>query len=680
MRRLLLLLTLILAMLLSSCSRENGKGGLSVLVDYFSSDVRELEAQVSLLRAQTAQLPEQFPDQQTNRLGYHSRTTNLNTVGDASLPDTRYIRIDLGSKQRIDSVVLVPVDYTLGADTGAGYGFPVRWRMEVSDDPSFEDPRLLKDQTDADFPNPLRFPVVVSRDGGVETRYIRLIATSLWSSNGRSLLAMGEIMVLQGGRNLAAALPPEQLKASDSDEAPPAWGLANLVDGQSVIGLPQGNAESPTRGFQSLPEGEENGQRWVMVDLGKDLPLHEIRLLPARTPEFPSRRGFGFPQRFRVEMATSADETLSTPIQIHDVTRRDTQNPRENPVSIPVPGTPVRFVRITATRLAPRADDSAFALSEVQLFSGGENVALRASVSAQNSLENTEWGKSFLTDGFTSQRNVMPWPDYVSGLSRRRELERDISDLTAQRRDITDRVLRKTVAWLAGIAVVAAFAFFLNHQRSKRTRRRELAALRRRLAQDIHDEIGSGLGTISLLSQMGSGEGEYSARAREEFGEISRLSTVVTESLRDIVWFIRPDSRTVGDLAQRLKETAASMLAGVEHTFVSGGPALECSLPLEPKRQVLLFFKEAMHNIQRHSHANRAAVEIGGDDKYFRLSIEDNGSGFNPAEPRSGAGVTGMKQRAKSLGGRLSITTAPGQGVKLLLEVPWKGPRKLASH
>jgi signal transduction histidine kinase len=682
MRRLLLLLIVTGTAMLASCSRENGEGGLSVLVDYFSSDVRELEGRITALRRQTESLPELFPNQQTSRLGYHSRTSNLNApFRDPLRPDTRSILLDLGAKQRFDSVVLVPVDYNIGADTGAGYGFPVRFRVEVSDDVGFEgELRELADYTGADFPNPRRFPVVIQPvSGPVEARYVRLTATSLWSSNGRALLALSEIMVLQGGRNLAAGLPVEQLKASDSDEAPPTWGLENLVDGQSVLGLPQGNEAAPTRGFQSLPDLKYDTSRWVMVDLGRDVPVHEIRLLPANTPEFPARRGFGFPLRFRIDMAPAVDEIMATPILAADVTRRDIQSPRENPVSIPVAGTPVRFIRITATRLAPRADDFAFALSEIQIFSGGENVALGASVSAQNSLENTEWGRAFLTDGYTSQRQALPWPEHVTGLARRRDMERSIRELQQQRRGITERVLRNTVSWLAAIAVIALIAFLVHGQRSRRARRRELAALRRRLAQDIHDEIGSGLGTISLLSQMGSADEEYTERARAEFGEIASLSTAVTESLRDIVWFIRPESRTLGDLAQRLKETAASMLAGIQHTFTAGG-TLQRDLPLEPKRQVLLFFKEAMHNIQRHSRATGAAIEIGGDEKHFRLTVQDNGRGFDISEPRSGAGVTGMKERAKTLGGRLTITTSPGGGVKLHLEVPWKAPRRLPAR
>lgn len=673
--------TLLLLFSAGGCSQQNGEGpgGITVLTDYFSSEIRELDDIIAAKRRETTSLPDLFPNQQSDRIGYHSKPSDPNAPRPASRPDTRTIRVDLGSRQRIDSVVLVPADYAIGPETGAGYGFPVRFRVEVSDDPGFEEElRVLADHTGEDFPNPRRFPVVIPAEN-VETRYVRLTATGLWTSGGRSLLALGELMVLQGGRNLAAGLPTDAVRATDSDEAPPTWGRGNLVDGQSVIGSAQGNTPAETRGFQSLPEKKADAGSWVMVDLGREVPLHEIRLLPARSGEFPARRGFGFPLRYKVEIAPEADAAFSQPVVVDDHSRYDMLNPRENPVSIRVPGTPARYVKVTATRLGARLDDYLLALSELQVFSGGENVAAGASVSAQNSLENTEWSTKFLTDGQTSQRVILPWPDYVSGLEKRRLLEAEVRGLTARRRGVTDRVLRTTVQWSSLVIGAAVLATLFALWRSRRARRRELAALRRRLAQDIHDEIGSGLGTISLLSQMGHGNDSHTEDAREEFGEIHRLSRAVTESLRDIVWFIRPDSRTVGDLAQRLKETTASMLAGIPHEFTADSPALSRELPLEPKRQVLLFFKEALHNILRHSAATKAEVRVTGDDKYFRLLIRDYGCGFDPASPRSGAGLTGMKQRAKSLGGRLSIETSPGCGTSLTLEVPWRSPRKSAA-
>lgn len=690
-RRFARILPLCLILLAPGCSLQSGEGGgFRMVTDYFSSEVHELDQSIAELRRELMPLPDLFPNQQTNRIGYHSRPTDANAPRNPDKPDTRSIRIDLGSRQPIDYVVLVPADFSTGPESGAGYGFPVRWRVEVSDDGGFEEEhRVLADHTGEDFPNPRRYPVVIPA-GGLETRYVRLTATALWTAEGRSLLALGELMVLQGGRNLVAGIPPAGLPPDairttasgvpDSDESAPTWQRSNLVDGQSSIGAPHGIEESVTGGWQSLPEKSQDATSWVMLDLGRELPLHEIRLVPAFSTEFPARRGFGFPRRFKVEIAPESDAGFAPGVTVLPLTPYDMPNPRENPVSFRVQGTPARYVRITAARLSERFDDYLFALSEIQVFSGGENVAAGVSVSAQNSLENTEWSTHFLTDGYTSRRNVLPWQDYVTGLQKRRTLEAEIRDLQATRRSVTERVLRTTVQWSSIIIGAAILVTLIHIWRSRRARRRDFSALRRRLAQDIHDEIGSGLGTISLLSQMGGGNAAHPGETREEFSEIHRLSRTVTESLRDIVWFIRPETRTVGDLAQRLRETTDSMLAGIPHEFTADGPSLERELPLDHKRQVLLFFKEALHNVQRHSGATRAEITITGDAKNFCVTIHDNGCGFDPAAPGSGAGMTGMKQRAKTLGGRLTIASAPGSGTTLTMEVPWRSARKSAAR
>ena len=198
-----------------------------------------------------------------------------------------------------------------------------------------------------------------------------------------------------------------------------------------------------------------------------------------------------------------------------------------------------------------------------------------------------------------------------------------------------------------------------------------MEALRQRIARDVHDEIGSGLGTIALLSQMAGSKTSHPEEARQDFSEIHHLSREITESLRDIVWLIRPETRTLGDLAQRLRETAASMLAAVPHEF-SVDPAVQGrELPLEFKRQVLLIFKEALHNLMRHARAHHAVVKIGGTAVDFILELADDGLGFDPVLPVSGAGLTGMKQRAATLGGHLDLNAAPGTGTQLRLAVPW---------
>ena len=276
-----------------------------------------------------------------------------------------------------------------------------------------------------------------------------------------------------------------------------------------------------------------------------------------------------------------------------------------------------------------------------------------------------------MTDGFTSQRQVAAWPAYLDGLEQRRQKEVRLAALPELRQDLTRRIIARITAWVLGIACLSALAIGWALRRNHRERRRELEALRQRIARDVHDEIGSGLGTIALLSQMAGAKQSHPEEARQDFSEINHLSREVTESLRDIVWLIRPGTRTLGDLAQRLRETAASMLAAVPHEFTVDPAVQGRALPLEFKRQVLLVFKEALHNLMRHASAGRAVVKVGGDATQFTLELEDDGRGFDPAAPVSGAGLTGMKQRAATLGGRLDIESRAGGGTRLKLAVPW---------
>ncbi|HEX2748806.1 MAG TPA: discoidin domain-containing protein, partial [Verrucomicrobiales bacterium] len=407
------LLTVCLLLLAGACSQQDGdSGGLQTLTDYFSSEVKELTEQINEQRKEFDPLPDiPYNLQQTDRIGFRTKPVDAK---DADKPFRPSVLLDLGSKQMIDSVVLVPAD----AGFGAGFGFPVRFRVEVSEDLAIdEDLKMLVD-SDEDVPNPRNYPVVITPPKPaehLEARYVRITATRPWNGGGQAVFALGEILVLQGGRNLAAGLSADNIKVTnygveDSLETPPSWGRANLVDGQSVIGLPEGRQRSTHAGYQSLPEKQPESTRWVKIDLGRDAPLNEIRVFPARSKEFPSRLSFGFPGRFRVEIASDADPGFSQPVVVADNFGIPIPDPLENPVSIRVPGTLARYVKFTASNLDESFKVYLLALSEMQVFSGGENIALGASVIAQNSRENDEWSTKYLTDGFTSRRNILPWP------------------------------------------------------------------------------------------------------------------------------------------------------------------------------------------------------------------------------------------------------------------------------
>ena len=154
---------------------------------------------------------------------------------------------------------------------------------------------------------------------------------------------------------------PRKLVALDADLARLRAQLANLPE-------PPDNPPSPTNGYHSGIEPTADVVKWVQVDLGRIVPIDEIRLIPARPVDFPDTPGFGFPARFRVEVSDDPDFDDTEPLANN--TDTDVANPGDDWWVIRSQGRTGRYVRVTATRLWPRRDDYVFALGELQVISG----------------------------------------------------------------------------------------------------------------------------------------------------------------------------------------------------------------------------------------------------------------------------------------------------------------------
>jgi signal transduction histidine kinase len=616
-----------------------------------SPSYRQLEERERALRTELAALPLSPVSQQSERIGWHSMFS-LNPSA------TKWLQVDLGSVQPFDSVTLVPVDVAYGTHPGPGFGFPVRFRVEVSDSAAFSEPRLLAAFDGEDFPSPGNAPVFLATPGAAG-RYVRVTATRLWPRGDMALFALGEVVVLRGELDLAAGAA---VAFSDAYNNPPAWQPANATDGQTVLGAPVKITTTPGNGWHANTARTVDAVKWVQVDLGSDLPLDEVRLYPARPKDFPARRGFGFPARFRVEAA--ADAAFTNPITIADHTQVDFENPAENPVIIPAGGLSGRFVRVTATRLWARTNDYIFALAELEVWSGGANVARSARVTSLDSIEGASWSRRFLVDGFNSQGRIVSLPDWLHGLSRRREVESELDHVAFEERQMATALGNMSLRWGGGFALlIAATCAFWLRQRA-RLRRLEVEQLRQRIAGDLHDEIGSNLGSIALLSQMALRE---PGDAQGDLAEINRVARETADSMRDLVWFIKPTALAGGDFVAKLRETAATMLAGLEWTFDGTAPADGWSL--EFKRQVFLIFKEALHNIRQHAAANRVGICLAERGGALELVIADDGCGFAMNGTSSGHGLVSMRQRAEALGGTLVLDSASGRGTRVTLKV-----------
>jgi hypothetical protein len=162
-----------------------------------------------------------------------------------------------------------------------------------------------------------------------------------------------------------------------------------------------GSPLRPQYGWHSTISPKQDAVKWVQLDLGKALGIEQARLIPAYDDYNKIGAGFGFPIRYRVEV--SNDPAFKTGVRlVHDATQQDQMNPRNGEIVIDVGREAVRYLRVTATKLAARKDDYIFALGEVQAIGGEnhDNMAIGAVVTAQDSIESApRWGRANLTDG-----------------------------------------------------------------------------------------------------------------------------------------------------------------------------------------------------------------------------------------------------------------------------------------
>jgi ligand-binding sensor domain-containing protein/signal transduction histidine kinase len=226
--------------------------------------------------------------------------------------------------------------------------------------------------------------------------------------------------------------------------------------------------------------------------------------------------------------------------------------------------------------------------------------------------------------------------------------------------------------FLTGMVVPVALAAYGLH-RIRLVRLLELERVRMRIATDLHDDIGSSLTQIAILSEVAERRMKGPDPAvSEPISRVSVISRELVDSMSEIVWAINPRNDRLQDLASRMRRFAADMLAGRPIALRFRAPDDEhgVSIGADFRRQVFLIFKEAVHNAVRHSECTELQVEIGLQNRRLVLSVSDNGRGFDARQPADGNGRRSIESRANGLGGRVEIVSAPGRGTTVRVVVP----------
>jgi signal transduction histidine kinase len=187
---------------------------------------------------------------------------------------------------------------------------------------------------------------------------------------------------------------------------------------------------------------------------------------------------------------------------------------------------------------------------------------------------------------------------------------------------------------------------------------------RARIAMDLHDELGSGLGSLAILADLAADDDVDAATRAEVAGRAAATARSLGDALSDIVWTLRRDAGSAESLARSLAERGARLFPGTGARFVTdtSGPWPSDRLSLQVYRNVQLVAVEALHNAARHAAASVVQLRLE-PGRPWRLVVEDDGVGLGDRIPAgTGTGLASMHARAGAIHGRLSVLPREGGG------------------
>jgi ligand-binding sensor domain-containing protein/two-component sensor histidine kinase len=227
--------------------------------------------------------------------------------------------------------------------------------------------------------------------------------------------------------------------------------------------------------------------------------------------------------------------------------------------------------------------------------------------------------------------------------------------------------------WFIMLCILALGGIIYIAHRMRVAQLIEMEKVRGRIARDLHDDMGSTLSTINILSEMARMKVVKDPEKTSEYiGKISDNSNRMMEAMDDIVWSINPMNDSMQRITARMREFATGLLEArnIDVEFKVEEGINHLTLDMESRRDFFLIFKEAINNIAKYSNCTHAVIDILLQGSRLIMLIRDNGVGFNVQEADNGNGLTNMKKRAQSLKGSLTVDSVIGVGTKVRLEAP----------
>ena len=300
---------------------------------------------------------------------------------------------------------------------------------------------------------------------------------------------------------------------------------------------------------------------------------------------------------------------------------------------------------------------------------------------------------AYMMEGFdknwidAGERNYVSYPNLGSGhylFKVRATTVRGswVDDYAAVKIVITPPFWQEVWFYLFCVLVVSLIIYLIYRYRINEILKRQ--AIRNKIAQDLHDNVGSTLSSISVYSQVAK---IYQEQHRDDelsntIEKIKLTSSEMITELNDTVWAINPRNDHMQVILQRMESFAQPLLTsqGIQFSLKYDANVPHLNIDMEKRKSLYLIFKEVVNNAIKYAHCKQLLVEVTQRGSWLSLKIKDDGKGFaitqtkegyQPTSVKGGGnGLQNMQQRAAGMNGALAIYSAPGQGTIVELRFP----------
>ena len=507
------------------------------------------------------------------------------------------------------------------------YAFPKRFIITAFP-LTGEEPVIVADWSQTDFPHnsltPVIFPFRWQNYKEIEINVLKGVP----QKEGHAF-ALAEVVFSR----IAYNTDPVRLRCApmESQEDAPFWSADYITDGITPFGIPRRSNTEAGGTFHAFQEDTNAIQ--LVVRSPRSTTWGSFEFFPAgnQTGLSPD----GFPRDIKIEFSNQDDFSTilltvnaPAPIRIPNA---------DQPLALRIPQINARCIRFTFDPLPETAEGRLLELEEItcnggQPFPWNQTIELCGASSNSSAEPLFDWTINGRTWNTPLRRTI--------NLIRRHVLADELqrTEYTIQSlRQARERTLNviKTSSIVLATTLFGLILFFQRYQARKGQLR-----IRHRIQQDLHDEIGSKLSVISMITERCKNATEYSDANRSLLTNANHCARTAIASLTEVIWLTDKEILTLDQCFGVMKNRAEKMVHGInlEIDFPPNVPPLKLSY--QTKRNLILLFTEALNNALKHSKANTVAIRAELDkNRKLTLCVHDDGTGFSPESAHESIGL-----------------------------------------